>query len=425
MSIVEHVQPPMRSANVSPHATGTTARVNINDIKNGTRHRRDLGDLTGLVESIREIGLLHPPVINRNNKLIAGARRLKAVKMLGWKKVPVRVIDLGAVVKGEWAENVHRKDFTLSEAVAIKQALEPLEQAAAKDRQREHGKTAPGRKHSGQVAHSDNGRAADKAAKATAWSRRTLEKAEAVVTAAEKDERFRRLVEEMDRTGKVDRYYSELRRVQVEESDAVPITGDAARVIVGDYRDKGRVIEENSVDLIFTDPAYCREAIPLYGDLAKFAARVLIDGGSLICYVGHYALPETLELILPHLRYHWINAVMHTGGRRVIRGKYVHVGWKPLLWFTKGSRRTKMLVGDCVVSRPGNKISQHPWAQGEPEARYYIEHLSRRGSLIVDPYCGGGTTGVCAINLGRRFIGFELDPSTASKAETRIAVGGR
>jgi hypothetical protein len=41
-------------------------------------------------------------------------------------------MDLDAVVHGEYAENTFRKNFTLSEAVAIKRALEPIERAAAR-----------------------------------------------------------------------------------------------------------------------------------------------------------------------------------------------------------------------------------------------------------------------------------------------------
>jgi ParB family chromosome partitioning protein len=71
--------------------------------------------------------------------LVAGERRLRAVKLLGWTEIPVNIIDLEAVTRGEFAENAVRKDFTLSEAVAIKRALEPLEKITAKERQREGG----------------------------------------------------------------------------------------------------------------------------------------------------------------------------------------------------------------------------------------------------------------------------------------------
>jgi site-specific DNA-methyltransferase (adenine-specific) len=41
--------------------------------------------------------------------------------------------------------------------------------------------------------------------------------------------------------------------------------------------------------------------------------------------------------------------------------------------------------------------------------------------LILDPFCGSGTTGVAAIRLGRRFIGIEKDPKYAQLARDRIA----
>ena len=63
--------------------------------------------------------------------LIAGERRLAACAFLLWREVPVTVVDLDKVVKGEFAENSERKDLTLSEAVAIKRAIEPIERAEA------------------------------------------------------------------------------------------------------------------------------------------------------------------------------------------------------------------------------------------------------------------------------------------------------
>jgi hypothetical protein len=227
----------------------------------------------------------------------------------------------------------------------------------------------------------------------------------------------------MDRTGKVNPAYAELRRVQIEQAEALP--RDASpdfRVIVGDFRREAHAVDDNSVDLIFTDPPYAREYVPLFGDLAEFAARVLIEGGSLITYLGNHNLPEVLSLMTAHLRYHWLCAAVYSGHQReLMRGIGVDVGFKPLLWFTRGQRRSKMIVADCVQSVSGNKNVDHPWAQGLPEARYYIGKLTRKNSLVVDPFLGGGTSGVAALKEGRRFVGFEIDAASARKAEARIA----
>ncbi len=64
----------------------------IADIRVGERHRRDLGDIGALAESIADIGLLHPIIVNEDGLLLAGARRLAACKRLGWMTVPVNVV---------------------------------------------------------------------------------------------------------------------------------------------------------------------------------------------------------------------------------------------------------------------------------------------------------------------------------------------
>lgn len=106
----------------------------IAEIRIGHRHRRDLGDVDQLAASIADLGLLQPVVVRPDGQLIAGERRLRAAQLLGWKEIPVSIVDLTEIARGEYAENTLRKNFTLSEAVAIKRALEPLERAAAKER---------------------------------------------------------------------------------------------------------------------------------------------------------------------------------------------------------------------------------------------------------------------------------------------------
>jgi ParB family chromosome partitioning protein len=82
------------------------------------RIRRNLGDLSGLMESISRHGLMNPIVVNSKKELIAGHRRLESVRRLGWETVQVRVItnlDQAAKIEMEIDENLHRKSLAPEE----------------------------------------------------------------------------------------------------------------------------------------------------------------------------------------------------------------------------------------------------------------------------------------------------------------------
>lgn len=190
----------------------------IDKIIVGRRHRRDLGNLDGLKASIQDLGLLQPVVITSKGELIAGRRRLEACKALGWKTIPIHVVSLKEIARGEHDENVHRKDFLPTELVAIRRALEPEERKAAKTRIREGGRR--GGQGSGKLPEASTGTSRDKIAQALGIGGRTLDKATAVVEAAEQDpERYGDLPGEMDETGKVDPIWRKMhRRARVDVS---------------------------------------------------------------------------------------------------------------------------------------------------------------------------------------------------------------
>jgi ParB family chromosome partitioning protein len=66
--------------------------VDIINIRNTMRS--DLGNLTTLEQSIKKIGLLCPVIIDKNNNLIVGARRLQACKNAGITSVSAFKIDI-------------------------------------------------------------------------------------------------------------------------------------------------------------------------------------------------------------------------------------------------------------------------------------------------------------------------------------------
>ena len=199
-----------------------------------------------------------------------------------------------------------------------------------------------------------------------------------------------------------------------------PVEVAIAGIQHGDFRELSAGITDNSVDLIFTDPPYDRESIPLFGDAARIAARILKPGGSLICYVGQLQLPEVLPLMAAHLRYWWCGYFMHSEPPFARMQEYgVIVHGKPMLWFTKGARADRQTFVDDVVSG-GREKGHHPWQQSEAEAAYYIENLTAPGGLVVDFFLGGGTTAAAAQHLGRRWIGFEISGTHVAEIQRRL-----
>jgi ParB/RepB/Spo0J family partition protein len=177
---ISQVQPP---ANTGPAASAQAqtrvaqATFLLGRIVVGERHRKDMGDIDGLAAWIKRVGLLQPVGITPDGHLLWGERRLRACRLLGWREIPVTVrdIDPDDMVAVEAAENCARKDFALSEAVAIKRKLEPVEREAAKERMGSPEK----------FSDLNKGNALDKIAKVTGVHRTTLVKAEAIVDAAE------------------------------------------------------------------------------------------------------------------------------------------------------------------------------------------------------------------------------------------------
>lgn len=99
--------------------------LKIADIKVGHRHRKDMGDLTSLANSIRQDGFLQPIGVTEKLELVFGERRLRAHRdILNKKTILARIVDVPSIIAGEYAENEIRKDFTPSERVAIAKAIE-------------------------------------------------------------------------------------------------------------------------------------------------------------------------------------------------------------------------------------------------------------------------------------------------------------
>lgn len=187
--------------------------VKLDDIRVGKRLRQDAGDMVKLAKSIEAVGLLQPIVISRNFDLIAGYRRMQAVRMLGRQAIECVKVDgleeAAEKLQAEHDENVCRKAMTRSEQAMLYKALKELESQAAAERKKATAIKGEAekqkRKNHAENPVTGNSRnrepdAKDRAAKqAGIGDRKTAEKALAVVEAAQDaPAEFAHVVEAMD-----------------------------------------------------------------------------------------------------------------------------------------------------------------------------------------------------------------------------------
>lgn len=73
-----------------------TIQIDINEINVRTQLRNGMGDLSSLENSIQKLGLLHPVIIDKNNVLISGSRRLQACFNAGISTIMAIRFDIDA-----------------------------------------------------------------------------------------------------------------------------------------------------------------------------------------------------------------------------------------------------------------------------------------------------------------------------------------
>jgi ParB-like chromosome segregation protein Spo0J len=125
------------STSVTP--TAIDAYVPIESVVVVGRHRKHLGDLDSLADSILDVGLLNPITITPSSRLVAGQRRLEACRRLGWDSIPTRIAEsldeASALLRAERDENTERLEMLPSEKAALGAALESIEAPFARSRQ--------------------------------------------------------------------------------------------------------------------------------------------------------------------------------------------------------------------------------------------------------------------------------------------------
>jgi len=92
----------------------------------------------------------------------------------------------------------------------------------------------------------------------------------------------------------------------------------------------------------------------------------------------------------------------------------------PCKWYDT-SHRVENIIRPGKFGKIIPSVDQHPTEKPVGLMAWFINLHTAAGDTVLDPFMGSGTTGVAAVQLGRRFIGIELNPDYVKVARARIA----
>jgi site-specific DNA-methyltransferase (adenine-specific) len=207
--------------------------------------------------------------------------------------------------------------------------------------------------------------------------------------------------------------------------------GTTNAILHGDCREVLRGIPSRTVDFALTDPPYAaryldRSGRRVEGDTSgewmqpAFAEvyRVLKPDSY---FVSFYGWPRAADFLRS-----WRDAGFRIGGHFVWSKEYASSAGlvryhheQAYLLVKGGPERPAVILPDVLPWHyTGNRL--HPTQKPLSALGPLIVAFSRRGDVVLDPFCGSGSALVAARLLGRRYLGVEIDAPHAATASERL-----
>ena len=226
---------------------------------------------------------------------------------------------------------------------------------------------------------------------------------------------------------------------------------------LGNSFDLIKEVPDESVDLIFTDPPYNLSPYStgnmkftwrkeINNDLANWDqttfepaawkeefTRILKPTGNIFAFCSYNLLGKWHEVFDPEFDtfqfvvWHKTNPVPKIRKAGFLNScELIVCMWnKGHTWhFGKQNEMHNFIEAPICMGKERLKDPVHPTQKPLRVLRHIIKLASNPGDVIFDPFMGVGSTGVAAVELGRRFLGFELEQNYFEAGQTRIEQAG-
>ena len=216
----------------------------------------------------------------------------------------------------------------------------------------------------------------------------------------------------------------------------------AATLYLGDCRDILPTL--GPVDCVVTDLPYQLESGGCSGSMmgGKFDPSIYNNNGTIIPVDIEFSeiMPLVARCLPSGHAYFMVNNryVAEAQNEALAAGFRFHnlLVWDkstgtPNRWYMKNCEFTLFVfrgaanpINDCgsrqLIKCPNVIGGEHETQKPVPLMEHYIGNSTSPGETILDPFMGSGTTGVAAVQMGRKFIGIEREPKYFDIACRRI-----
>jgi len=190
------------------------------------------------------------------------------------------------------------------------------------------------------------------------------------------------------------------------------VIGDAT-LYLGDCLDILPTLGAGSVDAVVTDPPY---GVDFRGEAWDASIPNWLPEARRVASVVVFTTGDTTLWDYP--RPDWVCCwYREASNSRSKLGGFSH--WTPILVYGKAAFPVDCLKMHAIeVAYPHG--FGHPSPKPERLMRWLVDNATNGDGVILDPFMGSGTTGVACAQLGRKFIGIEIEPRYFDIACKRI-----